>query len=336
MARPLIPRDYVVAQALELLSELGLQARADRNRDARSVLGALHHAVQDPSLDAGTGALLRAEASLVAGRLGAARRTLEEVVASPGTSDAVRGLALDRQGDLRWWAGDYRGAAGLYRRSLSFRPDDQRTRKDLARALFHTGDPGDVIDVFGADSARRVDTRPGESERAPTPDGVHEVNGLYVSDHGAGIMVVQGCAETEPGMVVTGSLGTVAHEACDLAWSIWRRRSASHGHGVRIHATRAAVTKDGPSLGLAVWVLFGEILGRVQADPSDAFTGELDLRGHVQAIGGIRDKALAAYLSGLRRLFLPKANVAEIEEGFRDILELRPVEHVDEVAGVLS
>lgn len=83
-------------------------------------------------------------------------------------------------------------------------------------------------------------------------------------------------------------------------------------------------------------MLFGEILGRVQADPGDAFTGELDLRGHVQAIGGIRDKALAAYLSGLRRLFLPKANVAEIEEGFRDIVELRPVEHVDEVAEVLS
>jgi tetratricopeptide (TPR) repeat protein len=217
MARLLIPRDYVVAQALELLAGLGLQARPDRSGGARSVLDVLHRAIKDPSLDVDTGGLLRAEASLVAGRLETARRTLEELVASPGTSDAVRGLALDRQGDLCWWVGDYGGAAELYRRSLHFRPNDQRTRKDLARALFHMGDPGEVIDVFGADSARGVETQPGESERTPTPDGVHEVNGLYVSNHGAGIMVVQGCAESEPGMVVTGSLGTMAHEACDLA-----------------------------------------------------------------------------------------------------------------------
>ena len=337
MSSRLVHQDYVLDQARELIEEVGLLADQDERslRSASEVLRVLHSGAKEQALAGDLRGLLRAEAQMLAGRLEIADISLAQLVEDETVSDRIKGLALDRRGDLSWWRGAFREAAELYRRSLEIRPDDSRTRKDLARALWHLGEPQASEEVFGGDVQGRV-IAPQESIVATVlNDDVAEIFGLYVTGGGAGVMPLQGCTETAPGLVTTGSLGTMAQEACDLAWSIWCRKPEFSGKGARVHAPQAGVLKEGPSLGLAVYVLYGVILGRYTPTPGDAFSGELDLRGRVLPVGGIQDKALAAYLCGIRRLFFPKANLEEVEAGFSDILELRPIEHIDELEEVL-
>ena len=337
MIRRPVHRSYIADQARELADELGVTvAPSDASPRAHDLLEALHAAARDRSMPEGLRALLRAEAKLLAGRFDDAERQLKAIAEGAGVSGGVRGLALDRLGDIEWWRGGFAEAAALYRRSLELRPDDHRTRKDLARALWHLGEASATNEAFGGGAGLRVEAPPGDVVQSRHADDIAEVFGLYVSGQGAGAMVLQGCLDDTPGMVATGSLGAMAQEACDLAWSIWRRTRSESAKGVRVHAPQAGVLKDGPSLGLAVYTLFGAILGQLRPEPGDAFTGEIDLKGRVLPVGGARDKALAAYLTGLRRVFLPRDNLAELGEGFDGILDVRPISHVSELSEALQ
>jgi len=338
MSRPAIHRGYIVDQTRELVRELALIGAGGNplNLSPRELLEILHAVTRDSSRADDLRTLVRAEASLLAGRALEAEVRLDRLASSEAASDRVRGLAMDRLGDLHWWRGDFAVAASHYRQSLELRPQDQRTRKDLARALWHLGQAAPTDSTFGGDTRSRVAAPPGAVVHSRPSTDVVEVYGLYVSSGGAGLMIIQGCVDDGPAMVATGSLGATAQEACDLAWAIWRRSRPDIAAGVRVHAPRAGVLKDGPSLGLAVYVLFGAVLQELRPDVGDAFTGEIDLRGNVLPIGGARDKALAAYLSGVRRVFLPRENLAELGESFDGILDLRPLSHVEELDGIMT
>ena len=338
MARPSAIFSYVLDQAHELLRELGFEGLSEslEGGAARDVLVVLHDRVKDTSLSEEVRDLLRAEAKLVAGRLEDAKSTLFELIDDSGTPVDIRGLAFDRLGDIAWWDADFKSAAELYQESIQLRPDDNRTRKDLARAKWHLGEAALTEESFGGDAVSSVEAPAGKVVFEESESGVIEVHGLYVGAGGSGVMALQGCLEDETvGMVATGSLGTMAQEACDLAWAIWRRSGAHESHGVRVHAPQAGVLKDGPSLGLAVYALFGAVLGQIHPVVGDAFTGEIDLKGNVLPIGGAHEKALAAYLTGFRRLFLPLANLSEVKEGFSDTLDIRPISHIDQLEDAL-
>ncbi len=331
-------REYAIEQALGLLEEIGFGGEGPPDRSAHEVLGRLYEALESDSLPPETAILVRAEAMLVAGRSQQAAELFRKVVDDPRSSDNALGIALDRLGDISWWNSDPRAAVDLYGRSLQLRPQDDRTKKDLARAKWHVGSVDSLNSAFGADSADAVASDPGQvfPFASSVAEGVCEVFGLYVSSAGAGAIALQGCMDDQSGLTATGNLGTTAQEACSVAWSIWARGTTGADRGVRVHSPGGEIHKDGPSLGLAVFTLIGAVYGEIRPRPADCFTGELDLRGAVLPIGGAEKKALAAYLSGFRRLFLPTRNLAEVAGAFGGILELVPLDHVDQVTRSLS
>jgi ATP-dependent Lon protease len=133
-------------------------------------------------------------------------------------------------------------------------------------------------------------------------------------------------AATMPGkeerLILTGQLGDVMKESATAALSYVRSNAALLGlsqhvfenQNVHIHVPAGAIPKDGPSAGVTmVTVLVSLASGRkVRSDL--AMTGEITLRGKVMPIGGIKEKVLAAYRSGIRTVVLPKRNEADLED----------------------
>ncbi|HEY4386377.1 MAG TPA: S16 family serine protease, partial [Ktedonobacteraceae bacterium] len=123
-------------------------------------------------------------------------------------------------------------------------------------------------------------------------------------------------------LILTGQLGDVMKESATAALSYVRSNAALlglsqnvfEGHNVHIHVPAGAIPKDGPSAGVTmVTVLVSLASGRkVRSDV--AMTGEITLRGKVMPIGGIKEKVLAAYRSGIRTVILPKKNEMDLME----------------------
>ena len=131
---------------------------------------------------------------------------------------------------------------------------------------------------------------------------------------------------------LTGSLGEVMKESAKIAVTYVRSIAAAYGidkdfyknRDIHIHAPEGAVPKDGPSAGVTlVTGLVSELSGiRVRADV--AMTGEITLRGRVLAIGGLREKTMAAYKAGISTVIIPSANrpdLEEVDDKVRDSLE---------------
>ena len=195
--------------------------------------------------------------------------------------------------------------------------------------------PGDLHDFLGP---QRYDF--GEAEEI---DQVGAVTGVVVSEVGGDLATVEALTiEGRSDLLLTGQLGSVMEESARAALS-WARVHAEEygaakgffdGHGVHIHVPAGAIPKDGPSAGVTmVTALISAATGRaVRRDL--AMTGEITLRGRVLAIGGVRDKLLAAHRAGLKTFILPKKNVRDLEEVDKAVLaaiEVVPVEHVSEV-----
>ena len=103
---------------------------------------------------------------------------------------------------------------------------------------------------------------------------------------------------------------------------------------MHIHLPEGAVPKDGPSAGIGMVTSIVSTLSGVPVRPDIAMTGEVTLRGRVLAIGGLKEKLLAALRGGIKTVLIPEENVkdlAEIPENVKEGLEIIPVSHVDAV-----
>ncbi|MBQ5739522.1 MAG: endopeptidase La, partial [Oscillospiraceae bacterium] len=180
-------------------------------------------------------------------------------------------------------------------------------------------------------------------ERNEKKDLVGVVNGLAWTQVGGEILPVEVNVMDGSGKLeLTGNLGDVMQESCRAALSCLRSRALELGLGadfyktkdIHVHFPEGAVPKDGPSAGIAITTaLLSALTGRsVRHDV--AMTGEVTLRGRVLAIGGLKEKTMAALRGGLTTVLLPKANVKdldEIDKTVREKLNFIPVESVDEV-----
>jgi ATP-dependent Lon protease len=142
------------------------------------------------------------------------------------------------------------------------------------------------------------------------------------------VAIVPGSGNLE----LTGTLGDVMKESAQAAVTYARSRSELFGlepnfHeqiDVHIHIPEGATPKDGPSAGITIAVALISALTDTPTRADVAMTGEITLRGRVLGVGGIKEKAVAALRSGMRRVVLPSANASD--------LELLPEEVLDEVA----
>ncbi|HYG25815.1 MAG TPA: S16 family serine protease, partial [Caulobacteraceae bacterium] len=141
---------------------------------------------------------------------------------------------------------------------------------------------------------------------------------------------------------VTGNLKDVMKESISAAHSYVRSRSTRFGIkppvfekiDVHVHVPEGATPKDGPSAGVAMVTSMVSVLTGVPIRKDVAMTGEVTLRGRVLAIGGLKEKLLAALRSGIKTVIIPKENekdLADIPENVRSALEIIPVATVDEV-----
>ncbi len=186
-------------------------------------------------------------------------------------------------------------------------------------------------------------TRLYQPEMAGKSDDVGVAMGLAWTSAGGEILVVEALRMPGSGRVtLTGQLGEVMKESVQAAHSYVRSRadaldidaSVFEQSDIHIHFPAGGVPKDGPSAGITVGLVIASVLGDRPIRHDFAMTGEVSLRGKVLPVGGLREKALAAYRAGIRTMLFPAANlkdVSDIPADVRERLELVPVETMDEV-----
>ena len=145
---------------------------------------------------------------------------------------------------------------------------------------------------------------------------------------------------------LTGKLGDVMKESAKTAVSYLRANADKYGidkslftdYDIHIHVPEGATPKDGPSAGITMATAILSALTGKKVRRDIAMTGEITLRGKVLAIGGLKEKSLAAYRLGIKQIIIPKANIKDLEEIPKEIsskIEFFPVEDYSEVFDIV-
>ena len=167
------------------------------------------------------------------------------------------------------------------------------------------------------------------------------VTGLAYTEFGGDILPIE--VNNFPGkgnLVLTGKLGDVMKESCSIAYDYIKANAKKYGiddevfakNDLHIHFPEGAVPKDGPSAGCAITVAIISCLTNHSVSGDIAMTGEVTLRGKALAIGGLREKSLAALRSGIKKIIIPSENkkhVSELPKEVKDNLEIIYMDSVD-------
>ncbi len=228
-------------------------------------------------------------------------RKLERQIAAVCRKTAS-GIAEEKFKSLNLKAGKLEEVLGPAR----FKPDQRRVKGEvgLVRGLAYTSVGGEVLDVE--------------------------------------VAVTEGTGKLE----LTGNLGDVMKESAKAALTYIRSRATQLGISsqfykecdIHIHFPEGAVPKDGPSAGITVCVALISALTARPVRADIAMTGEISLRGRVMAIGGLREKTMAALRAGVRTVLIPadnEADLAEIDQTVRQALNFIPTDHVDKILDIV-
>lgn len=228
-------------------------------------------------------------------------RLLEREIAA-ACRKAASGIAEEKFRSLSLKAGQLEAVLG----PAKYKPDELRLRDEvgLVRGLAYTSVGGEVLDVE--------------------------------------VAVMEGTGRLE----LTGNLGDVMKESAKAALSYIRSRANMLGidpdfhknKDIHIHFPEGAVPKDGPSAGITMTIAMISALTGVPVRHDIAMTGEITLRGRVMAIGGLREKTMAALRAGVKTVIIPTENEADLEKIdplVRKQLNFVPTEHVDNVLNLV-
>ena len=169
------------------------------------------------------------------------------------------------------------------------------------------------------------------------------VRGLAWTSVGGDTLEIQ--VNTMPGdgkMQLTGQMGEVMQESARIAYTYIRSIAAQYGvaedyfdhHNLHLHIPAGAVPKDGPSAGITMATAMLSAFAEKPVDHLIAMTGEINLRGKVMPIGGLKEKLLAANMAGIKRVLIPEENRGDLAELSAEIIgdmEIRPVSEMCEV-----
>ena len=181
---------------------------------------------------------------------------------------------------------------------------------------------------------------------AEEEDQVGQVTGLAVTSVGGELLSIEAAVVPGKGRhLQTGSLGDVMQESIQAATTVVRSRANVLGiakdfhekYDLHIHMPEGATPKDGPSAGVGLCTAMVSVLTGIPARSDVAMTGEITLRGQVLAIGGLKEKLLAAHRGGIKTVLIPdenKRDLKEIPDNIKSDLEIIPVKWIDEVLAV--
>ena len=179
--------------------------------------------------------------------------------------------------------------------------------------------------------------------RAEKANQVGQVVGLAWTEVGGDLLTIEAAVMPGKGNIIrTGQLGDVMKESVEAARSVVRSRARRLGikdelfekRDVHIHVPDGATPKDGPSAGIAMTTAFVSALTGIPVRAHVAMTGEITLRGEVTAIGGLKEKLLAARRGGIKSVMIPEENVKDLQdipENVKNQLEIIPVKWIDQV-----
>ena len=172
------------------------------------------------------------------------------------------------------------------------------------------------------------------------------VTGLAWTAAGGEILYIESSYSKGKGhLSLTGNLGEVMKESATLALEYIKSHAKEIGidekmfeeNDIHVHVPAGAVPKDGPSAGVTMVTALASELCKIPVRRDVAMTGEITLHGKVMAIGGLREKTMAAYLAGVRTILIPKDNecdIAEIADEVKSAVQILTVSSVDEVLAI--
>ena len=182
--------------------------------------------------------------------------------------------------------------------------------------------------------------------RAEDQNQIGQVVGLAWTEVGGDLLTIEAAIMPGKGVITrTGSLGDVMKESVEAARTVVRSRSRMLGirddmfekRDIHIHVPDGATPKDGPSAGAAMTTAFVSALTGIPVRGDVAMTGEITLRGEVTAIGGLKEKLLAALRGGIKTVLIPDENAKDLQEipdNVKSGLEIIPVKWIDQVLAV--
>ncbi|MDP3251836.1 MAG: endopeptidase La [Hydrogenophaga sp.] len=182
--------------------------------------------------------------------------------------------------------------------------------------------------------------------RAEAQNQVGQVVGLAWTEVGGDLLTIEVAIMPGKGVITrTGSLGDVMKESVEAARTVVRSRAHMLGikdeqfdkRDIHIHVPDGATPKDGPSAGAAMTTALVSAITGIPVRADVAMTGEITLRGEVTAIGGLKEKLLAALRGGIKTVIIPEENVkdlAEIPDNVKQGLEIVPVKWIDKVLAI--
>ncbi len=200
-----------------------------------------------------------------------------------------------------------------------------------------------TITVNGKNLAKYLGVQRFDFGRAEAENEIGLVTGLAWTEVGGDLLQVESTLVPGKGQVIlTGQLGDVMKESASAALSVVRARAAQLGieidflqkHDVHVHVPDGATPKDGPSAGIAMATALVSMLTKVPVRHDLAMTGEITLRGRVSAIGGLKEKLLAALRGGIKTVLIPEENrkdLADLPATVTRNLKIVPVKWIDEV-----
>jgi len=169
------------------------------------------------------------------------------------------------------------------------------------------------------------------------------VTGLAWTEVGGSILTTEVQVLDGKGkLTITGQLGDVMQESAQAALSYIRGKATALGLSrefyrnvdLHLHVPEGAIPKDGPSAGITMATALASALAKIPVRRDIAMTGEITLRGKVLAIGGLKEKLLAALRAGIFEIILPRANekdIAEMPDNIKKAMKLHFVDQMDEV-----
>ena len=215
--------------------------------------------------------------------------------------------------------------------------------RKTVKLLVTKGDSGKRFSVSARNLDKFLGVRKYSFGMAEKKNQVGQVTGLAWTEVGGELLTVEAATMPGKGKVQrTGKLGEVMQESIAAALTVVRSRAGKLGipaedfdkKDIHVHLPEGATPKDGPSAGGAITTAMVSAMTGIPVRADVAMTGEITLRGEILAIGGLKEKLLAAHRGEIRKVLIPEENVkdlSDIPDNIKNQLEIIPVKWIDQV-----